>query len=605
MPSLAKTHLIFLLHIWLTSSVNSAPNIVDPNFLTDPGGIQKDPNNQDSIIKLEADNKDLGISDGGSDYAKPELEAKFMGEWVIDNPNAGVAAMQLQLMPNDQVVWFDTTSLGISGFKLPEGVPCPLNPEAKNQPDCFAHAIAYDWKTTKYRPLTLQGDAWCSSGNLWPNGNLMATGGTFSGDRAIRVLANDDPKADFKTRIGALAAVRWYASNQVLPDGSAVVLGGRDSYSYEIVPPQMEFKPQKFDLPFLQQTTTPPLGPGRPVENNLYPFQYLLPDGNIFLFANNRAITFAPLTAKVIREYPILPGGSRNYPPSGLSALFPLKLTADGQPPNPEIVICGGNLPNAYEVVDARHVTEKVYMPALTDCHRIQPMNKDAVWLKEQNMPSPRTMGDLLHLANGDLLMINGAKAGTSGWEDARDPNLTPVLYTPYKPMGKRFKELTPTKIARMYHSCSALLPDTKVLVAGSNMHQFYTYDTEYPTELRVEKFSPPYMDPAFDGSRPVIDPKGTDAVLKYGKPFKIAAALKSKEPMVLGEIKVTMLYPPFTTHGFSQNQRMLVPAITGIENNVITAVAPADGKLAPPGYYILFVSRLGAPGPGMWIHID
>ncbi|KAF5759076.1 putative galactose oxidase [Helianthus annuus] len=579
MPLVIQTYLIFLLHILFASSVLAAPDIV--GLLTQDRG---------------------GLADGGSDYAKPEVETQFMGNWIIDNPNAGVAAMQLQLMPNDKVVWFDTTSLGPSGLKLPEGVLCPSNPDTKNEPDCYAHAIAYDWKTTKYRTLTLKGDAWCSSGNLWPNGNLMATGGTLSGDRAIRVLANDDPKADFDTRIGVLAAVRWYSSNQVLPDGSAAVVGGRDSYSYEIVPPQMEFKHRKFDLPFLQQTTTPPLGPGRPVENNLYPFLYLLPDGNLFLFANNRAISFTPQTGQVVREYPELKGGSRNYPPSGMSALFPLKLTADHKPLNTEIVICGGNDPKAYEVVDARHVHDKQFMTALQDCHRIQPLNKDATWVEEQKMPSPRTMGDLIHLANGDLLMLNGAKGGTSGWEDARDPNFVPLLYTPYKPMGKRFKELAPTTIARMYHSCSALLPDTRVLVAGSNMHQFYTYTGDYPTELRVERFAPPYCDPALDCARPAICPKATDKVLKYGKPFKITTI---RPRLVLGEIKVTLLYPPFTTHGFSQSQRMLIPAITNIENNVITAVAPGSGMLAPPGYYILFVSRLGVPSSGIWVHIE
>ncbi|KAI3801939.1 hypothetical protein L1987_30058 [Smallanthus sonchifolius] len=581
MVSLIKIYLLFILPILLASSVLAAPDdIVDPNV-------------------------DPGINDGGSDYALPELQTEFLGQWALDNPNAGVAAMQLQLMPNDQVVWFDTTSLGPSGLKLPDGVPCPENPDANNLPDCYVHAIAYDWKTTKYRTLTLKGDAWCSSGNLWPNGNLMATGGTFTGDKAIRVLDNADPKADFDTRIGVLADVRWYSSNQVLPDGSAVVLGGRGSYSYEIVPPQMEFKPQRFDLPFLEETTTPPLGQGRPVENNLYPFQFLLPDGNIFLFANNRAISFTPQTGKVVQRFPELPGGSRNYPPSGMAALFPLKLSPDNAPPITEVVICGGNLPNAYEVVDAKHVTEKEFLPALKDCHRIQPLRPNAAWVDEQDMPSPRTMGDLVHIANGDLLMLNGAKAGTSGWEDATDANLTPLLYTPFKPMGKRFKELAPTTIARMYHSCSALLPDTKVLVAGSNMHQFYTFDTEFPTELRVEKFNPPYLDPALDNSRPVINPKGTDVVLKYGKPFNIAATLPSNDPLVLGEIKVTMVYPPFTTHGFSQNQRTLVPPVTGIDNNVIAAVAPGSGMLAPPGYYMLFVSRLGVPGPGIWVHVD
>lgn len=171
--------------------------------------------------------------------------------------------------------------------------------------------------------------------------------------------------------------------------------------------------------------------------------------------------------------------------------------------------------------------------------------------------------------------------------------------------MGSRFKELNPTKIARMYHSSSAMLPDTNVLVSGSNPHQFYTVNVEFPTEWRVEKFSPPYLDPKLDNQRPIIDAKGTDKVLKYGKPFKIAASLPSNEPMVLGEIKVTMLYPPFTTHGFSQNQRMVVPTLTDVVGNIITALAPPSGKIAPPGYYILFVNRLGVPGTGIWVHIE
>lgn len=92
---------------------------------------------------------------GAVDYTKPEIETNFKGSWVIDNPNVGVSAMQLQLMPNDKVIWFDATSLGPSARKLePEG-NCPINPDAKNQPDCFAHAIAYDWKTTKSRTIVV------------------------------------------------------------------------------------------------------------------------------------------------------------------------------------------------------------------------------------------------------------------------------------------------------------------------------------------------------------------------------------------------------------------------------------------------------------------
>ncbi|KAJ0681046.1 putative galactose oxidase [Helianthus annuus] len=547
------------------------------------------------------------LLDGGDDYSKPQVETDYKGAWVIDNLDVGVCAMHLQLMPNDQVIWYDATSLGPSARKLePEG-NCPINPY-DNQPDCWAHALAYDWKTSQSRTVEVWGETWCSSGNLWPNGNMISTGGTYNGVKAVRMMPLDDPKPDFIEVKDALGDVRWYSSNLVLQDGSAIVVGGRNAFSYEIVPPSLEFKPNKIDLPFLNDTCTPSKGegPDKYIENNLYPFLFLLTDGNVFIFANDRAVTLNPTSGQIIQQHPVCPGGSRNYPPSGSSAILPLKMSTDNtQALNVEVVICGGNSPDAFELVDAKRVKVQQFLPALKDCHRIHPMEKGAQWEDEQDMPSPRTMGYLLHLPTGDLIMLNGAQKGTSGWENAKDPNLTPLLYQPFKPIGQRFTEMNPTNISRMYHSSSALLPDTKVLVAGSNPHQFYTFNVQFPTELRVEKFSPHYLDPKLDKQRPVIDEQGTDKVLKYGKPFKIAASIQSQEFLELGEIKVTMLYPPFTTHGFSQNQRMIVPTLTEVVDNVITALAPPSGKFAPPGYYILFVNYLGVPGTGVWVHID
>ena len=63
----------------------------------------------------------------------------------------------------------------------------------------------------------------------------------------------------------------------------------------------------------------------------------------------------------------------------------------------------------------------------------------------------------------------------------------------------------------------------------------------------------------------------------------------------------VTMLYPPFTTQGFSQNQRLSI----GVDNNLIIAVAPANGIIAPPDYYTLFVKYISVPTKGIWVHTD
>lgn len=83
---------------------------------------------------------------------RANFKTKWDGQWRVTVENVGVSAMQLQLMPNNKVVWFDTTALGDSARKLtPEG-NCPINFE-KGYPDCFAHALAYDVDSDETKAL--------------------------------------------------------------------------------------------------------------------------------------------------------------------------------------------------------------------------------------------------------------------------------------------------------------------------------------------------------------------------------------------------------------------------------------------------------------------
>ncbi|KAL3535715.1 hypothetical protein ACH5RR_004176 [Cinchona calisaya] len=527
--------------------------------------------------------------DGGA--PKPDFETKFHGEWELHSENAGVSAMQLQLMPNNKAVWFDTTNLGPSALEFNPRYcrPLPNNPAVT---DCYAHAIEYDTQSAAVRPLKFSYDPWCSSGGLAANGDLINTGGALEAMKAVRTYSPCDT-CEFQENVAGLAENRWYASQQMLEDGSFVVIGGRDVFSYEIVPPnQLQFEKKLFPLPFLQETRDEK-------ENNLYPFVYILPDGNIFLFANSKSIILNPYTGETIRKLPDLPGGSRNYPASGMSVLLPLQLSVDGsENVDTEVLVCGGNTPDAFKYSENE---PRRFAPALNDCNRLSLTQENAEWDKE-TMPSRRVMGDAFILPNGEVLMINGAKAGTSAWGAGDDANFTPVLYKPNSPKGKRFKTLKPTNIARMYHSSSALLIDGKILVTGSNPNQFYTFNVKYPTELRVEKFSPPYLAPELDKHRPVIVEDASDKELKYGQNFVVTINLDDNVDK--SDIKVTMYPPPFTTHGFSQSQRLLVLGLNEVTNEQITAVAPPSGKIAPPGYYMLFVVHRGVPSSGMWVHI-
>ncbi|XP_068323952.1 aldehyde oxidase GLOX1-like [Pyrus communis] len=218
-------------------------------------------------------------------------------------------------------------------------------------------------------------------------------------------------------------------------------------------------------------------------------------------------------------------------------------------------------------------------------------------------------MGDLLILPTGDILIVNGAKKGIAGWNFAQDPNPTPLLYRPDNPTTQRFTELKATTIPRMYGSTSMLLPDGKILVAGSNTNYYYNFTgVKYPTELRVEKFYPPYFDPLLISDRPAIASDYKGKMVKYRGYIVVEFKLKKAE-VDQSDLKVTMYSPPFTTHGFSMGQRLLVLAIKKLENVEseffrVEVSAPPSAEIAPPGFYLIFVVHNGVPSSGIWVQI-
>ncbi|KFK26190.1 hypothetical protein AALP_AA8G214300 [Arabis alpina] len=525
-----------------------------------------------------------------------EAKTNWPGQWEIFMKSSGVSAMHAILMPViNKVQFYDATIWRISAIKLPPGVPCHVVDAKTNKIDCWAHSVLIDVNTGATKPLSLTTDTWCSSGGLTKNGTLVSTGGYNGGANTARYLAACE-NCNWVEYPQALAAKRWYSTQATLPDGSFIVVGGRDALNYEYIPMEGQNNKKLYDSLLLRQTDDPE-------ENNLYPFVWLNTDGNLFVFANNRSILLSPKTNKVIKEFPQLPGGTRNYPGSGSSALLPIRLYVVNPKVIPaEVLICGGSKQDSYY-----RAGKKVFEPALQDCARMRINSARPRWKKEM-MPTPRIMSDTVLLPNGDVLLVNGAKRGCSGWGYGKDPAFSPLLYKPRAARGQRFKELAATTIPRMYHSTAIALPDGKVLVAGSNTNDGYKYNVEYPTELRVEKFSPPYLDPALANLRPKIVANGTPKQIRYGQNFKVKVNL-NQQGVTKQNLKVTMLAPPFTTHSISMNMRLLllgVSAVTpaGAGTFEIQTLAPPNGNIAPPGYYLIFAVYQGVPSTGEWIQV-
>ncbi|KAF8703604.1 hypothetical protein HU200_032423 [Digitaria exilis] len=510
------------------------------------------------------------------------------GSWELLQDSVGVSAMHMQLLHNDRVILFDRTNFGASNLTFPPGHPCRNNTRDQALPggDCTAHSVEYDVASNTFRALSIFTDTWCSSGYVAPDGTLVQTGGWGDGIRKVRLMPACSGSADVAssdwsekpTDPDVLAAGRWYATNQKLPDGGAII-----HVPVPVRPPQ--------------------------------------PDGNLFVFSNNRAVLFDYKTGAVVRAFPTLGDGApRNNPNAGSSVLLPLKPNATE---GAEVLVCGGAPASSNDAV----AKGRGFPPALTTCGRIKITGDDPnpSWVVEE-MPSPRVMGDMVLLPNGEVLIVNGATDGVAGWDSANTFNPTPVIYRPDLPVGtNRFEELRPavgstTPRQRTYHASAVLLRDGRVLVGGSNPHEFYVFGegVKFPTELSLEAFSPYYLDASNDERRPsIVDPSPSSPVsVGYGGQL----ALLFRVPVRDAVVSVTMVAPSFTTHSFAQNQRLLFLEVQVSKPQKLPvvgggAVLPADDAyaasvtmpgskvLAPPGYYMVFVVNGRIPSKGIWVH--
>ncbi|KAM3341710.1 aldehyde oxidase GLOX1-like [Capsicum galapagoense] len=520
------------------------------------------------------------------------------GTWDLLMSNIGISAMHMQLLNNDRVIMYDRTDFGASNISLPDG-KCRNNPnDLTLKVDCTAHSVEYDVSTNSVRPLMVQTDVWCSSGSATSDGSLVQTGGFNDGENVVRVFKPCSGKTstcDWKEIGSALIQSRWYATNHLLPDGRQIIVGGRDAFNYEFYPKTASTN-NLFGLPFLQQTNDPR------EENNLYPFVFLNVDGNLFIFANNRAVLLDYMTNTIVKTYPQITGGDpRNYPSTGSAVLLPLNMQEETI--RAEVLVCGGTKKGSY-----LRAQRGKFLGALNTCGRITITDPNPKWIME-TMPLARTMGDMVILPNSDVLIVNGAGAGTAGWELGRSPVLSPVIYRPDDSLGSRFEVQNPGTIPRMYHSTTVLLRDGRVLVGGSNPHGFYNFTgVLFPTELSLEAFSPSYLDSGSANSRPRIISPASQRKVKYGERIDIRFTIRGSLKRDL--VKVTMVAPAFNTHSNTMNQRMLTLSggkVTGvgISTYKINSIFPNSKNLAPPGYYMLFVVHQDIPSEGIWIRIQ
>jgi Domain of unknown function (DUF1929) len=416
----------------------------------------------------------------------------------------------------------------------------------------FTRATVWDPESDLHTDAMLTGfNIFCSGLAHLMDGTLFTAGGNKNDELdGIRNTYTFEQETATWTRGADMAEERWYPSVTPLNDGEMLVTDGIDD-----APDSPEVR--KTDGTFRSLSTAAKDLP-------LYPWMDVAPDGRTFYSGPTTTMRYLDTTGTgswigagqrdtVARSY-------------GSHALYDVGkiLVAGGGPSTPTAttIDLNGSVPVA-EPTDP--------------------------------METGRRQHNLTVLADGTVLATGGNSSGES-LVDMENGVYTAELWDP--DTGD-WTTLDSMQMTRQYHSSAMLLPDGRVLSAGGGI----CGDCNRAGYLNrnAEVFTPPYLFKS-DGSgelapRPEIT--SAPAVVNYGAQFSVGT------PQAGSIGKVAMMRLGAVTHSVNMEQRY-VPLSYSAGGGGITATAPSNPNIAPPGVYMLFIlDSNGVPSVAEMVRIE
>jgi hypothetical protein len=398
-------------------------------------------------------------------------------------------------------------------------------------------------------------DMFCNGMVVLADGKPFIFGGTVTYDPFVgaKNAGTYDPASGTFANLQSMAHGRWYPTGTVLPDGRVMVFSGLDENSKTNTQVEIFTEGSGWGTPVAAGWTPPS-----------YPRMHVLPNGKVFYSGSSPTTRlFDPSsmtwTTVAVTNY----GQTRTY---GSSVLLPL-TPANGY--KPRVIIMGGGSPGTPATATSEIIDLSVGSPN---------------WVLGPSMSQPRIDMNATLLPTGKILVT----AGSTLDEDAPSASLNADLYDP---ASNKFRSAGANAFARLYHSEALLLPDATVVVAGGNPSRG-VYDPH------LEIYSPAYLFNS-DGSaatRPTIS--SVPSSVSYGNNFQVTT------PDANNISSVVVIRASAVTHSFDMDQR-LVGLNFSNGGSSLTATAPPNGNIAPPGYYLLFlVNKNGVPSVGTFVQI-
>lgn len=280
----------------------------------------------------------------------------------------------------------------------------------------------------------------------------------------------------------------------------------------------------------------------------------------------------------------------RTYPNTGGSVMLPLRADSDWKS---EIMICGGG-----EKSDPDSACE-------ASCGRIKPFDKKPQWSMTY-LPQPRVMVEGVNLLDGSILWLNGAQSGAQGFGIADNPAYDLLIY---HPGNDTWDTVATSDIPRLYHSVALMLKDGRILITGSNPNEMPLWPEEinpeetlllnkYPTELRVEIYTPHYLQEDRVNHRPQNVELSTRQ-LSPGDVFTVTFSLHEKA--TAKQVEIALYQGGFVTHSLHMGQVLyfLDHRWKQEKDGVIKVETGLPEIKMAPGPYFVYTMVDGIPGVG------
>jgi hypothetical protein len=596
----------------------------------------------------------LPAAKGKKPGAASRRRQSTLGAWeILTSPSGATTIPNVIVAPHAAIL--PTGNVLLFGGYDDDGILHPEHPEGIEGPAVTIGGLAcvLDVGNRTATSVPLMKNAFCSGHAYLHDGRLVVAGGRKRGGqltqneqerqtrgvRAVRTFRAEGGgglwEERFSERNHYLLEDRWYPTC-IAVGFRVLILSGSGDIAENVPAVDIEMFPINSDATqanrdpnadtfkkWVERIQVKATSIGGEHPHTTYPLLSVVPTGpqagKILVHIGARTRFLDPNTWTLVPNVQAMTQGYKYYTYPAIATYVMLPLTpANGY--RGQLMVMGGgagatytpepNNPDPFHEGSV-HANAGFGVSALQSCQTLvldedSPLFTQPYWKVAPSMHHPRIMADAVLLPDKTVFVTGGSTTGGPG--AGTHPVVEPEIYNPATGVWSKMATAT---VQRSYHAASILLPDGRVLTAGTDTIYNRDWRPEPDTlasftgvpnglgnrespEKRIEIYSPPYM---FASSRPNL--LKAPPTVAYDRPFQAYYHPSQGTPD-----SATLVRLGSVTHSVNVDQRCIELSVVSQHYGMTTFQGPPNENVAPPGIYMLFLLKNGIPSVSKMVRV-